>query len=106
MRSFNGGTTSPVIANPHFVQLPVPERGFGSDLNAMVEFILEHGEELRIGCSKRELTTGTAYFFASGIRTMRPTSPGGFAERSLTYPQMMIFSSHEKCEGLERQVRY
>ena len=53
MRSFNGGTTSPVIANPHFVQLPVPERGFGSDLNAMVEFILEHGEELRIGCFKK-----------------------------------------------------
>ena len=54
MGSFNGETTSAVIAGPHFVQLPVPERGFGNELDAMVEFILEHGEELRIGCLKRE----------------------------------------------------
>ena len=50
MPSLNGEISSAIIANPHFVQLDVPERGFGSELDAMVQFCLEHGEEFRIGC--------------------------------------------------------
>ena len=50
MPSLNGETPSAIIANPHFVQLNVPERGFGNELDAMVQFCLEHGEEFRIGC--------------------------------------------------------
>ena len=50
MPSLNGETSSAIIANPHFVQLNVPERGFGNELDAMVQFCLEHGEEFRIGC--------------------------------------------------------
>ena len=45
----NGEISSTIIAKPHFVQLNVPERGFGNELDAMVQFCLEHGEEFRIG---------------------------------------------------------
>ena len=44
----------PFIADPHFVELSVPEGGFGSELDTMVQFYLEHGEELRIGCFRRD----------------------------------------------------
>jgi hypothetical protein len=54
MPSRNGETPSAVIANPYFVQLSVPERGFGNELDAMVQFFLEHAEEFRIGCVRRE----------------------------------------------------
>jgi hypothetical protein len=50
MPSLNGETSSAIIVNPHFVQLNVPERGFGNELDAMVQFCLEHSEEFRIGC--------------------------------------------------------
>ena len=54
MPSLNGAAPSAVIAHPHFVQLGVPERGFGNELDAIVQFFLEHAEELRIGCVQRE----------------------------------------------------
>ena len=50
MPSLNGKTPSAFIVDPHFVQLSVPELGFGCELDAMVQFCLEHGEEFRIGC--------------------------------------------------------
>jgi hypothetical protein len=50
MPSLGGETLSAIIANPHFVQLIVPARGFGNELDAMVQFCLEHSEEFRIGC--------------------------------------------------------
>ena len=50
MPSLNGETPSAFIVDPLFVQLSVPERGFGCELDAMVQFFLEHGEEFRIGC--------------------------------------------------------
>jgi hypothetical protein len=50
MPGLNGGDSSAIITNPHFVQLNVPERGFGNELDAMVQFCLDHGEEFRIGC--------------------------------------------------------
>lgn len=50
MPGLNRKASSAIIANPHFVQLNVPERGFGNQLDAMVQFCLEHGEEFRIGC--------------------------------------------------------
>jgi hypothetical protein len=54
MACANGKIASAVIVNPHFVQLSVPERGFGTELDVMVQFFLEHDEELRIGCFRRE----------------------------------------------------
>ena len=50
MPGLNRKTSSAIISNPHLVQLDVPERGFGRELDAMVQFCLEHGEEFRIGC--------------------------------------------------------
>ena len=50
MPGLNRGASSAIITNPHFVQLNVPERGFGNELDAMVQFCLDHGEEFRIGC--------------------------------------------------------
>jgi hypothetical protein len=51
--SLNGETPSAFIVDPLFVQLSVPERGFGCELDAMVQFCLEHGEEFRIGCFRQ-----------------------------------------------------
>jgi hypothetical protein len=42
------------ITDPYFVELSVPERGFGNELDAMVQFYLEYGEELRIGCFRTD----------------------------------------------------
>jgi hypothetical protein len=53
MPSLNEETLSAIIVSPHFVQLNVPERGFGNELDAMVQFCLEHGEEFRIGCFRQ-----------------------------------------------------
>lgn len=50
MSGLNGATASAGVRNSHFVRLSVPGRGFGSDLDAMVQFCLERGEELRTGC--------------------------------------------------------
>ena len=50
MPCLTGNIPSDFIVDPHFVELSVPEHGFGERLNAMVQFCLEHGEELRIGC--------------------------------------------------------
>jgi hypothetical protein len=40
---------SPIFAGSHCVGVNVPELGFGSDLDAMIQFCWEHGEELRAG---------------------------------------------------------
>lgn len=40
---------SPIFAGPHCVRINVPELGFGSDLDAMIQFCWERGEELRTG---------------------------------------------------------
>lgn len=53
MSYLNGGLAPAIIAGPYFVQLHVPERGFGNELDAMVQFCLEHGEEFRIGCFRQ-----------------------------------------------------
>ena len=50
MPGLNSKTSSAIMANSLFVQLNVPERGFGNELDAMFQFCLEHGEEFRIGC--------------------------------------------------------
>jgi hypothetical protein len=41
--------------NLQFVRLSVPDQGFGSDLDAMVQFCLERGEELRTGCFRTKI---------------------------------------------------
>ena len=46
----DGDTPSTNFGNSHFVRLNVPELGFGSELDAMVQFCLERDEELRTGC--------------------------------------------------------
>ena len=81
MPTLNGEISLTLIANPHFVQLNVPERGFGDELDAMVQFCLEHGEEFRIGCF-RESKGETVFFSASEIRGMRRNSRGALEVRS------------------------
>ncbi|WP_156434068.1 hypothetical protein [Bradyrhizobium retamae] len=53
MPRLKGDLASAIIVNPHFVQLNVPDGGFGSELDAMVQFCLEHGEEFRIACFRQ-----------------------------------------------------
>jgi len=53
MQCNNGHMASTILATPHLVHLNVPERGFGDGLDAMVQFCLRRGEELRTGCSTR-----------------------------------------------------
>ncbi|XIA62892.1 hypothetical protein ACFIOY_26410 [Bradyrhizobium sp. TZ2] len=53
MARSKGELASAIIVNPYFVQLNVPDRGFGNELDAMVQFCLEHGEEFRIGCFRQ-----------------------------------------------------
>jgi hypothetical protein len=50
MSGLNGATASASLRNSHFVRLSVPELGFGSDLDAMIQFCLQRGEKLRTGC--------------------------------------------------------
>jgi hypothetical protein len=50
MPGLNGGTVSTSFAKPVCVRLSVPELGFGTELDAIVQFQLERGEELRTGC--------------------------------------------------------
>ena len=45
---------SAFFVDPHFVELSVPEVGFDEELDAMVQFCLEHGEEFRIGCFRTD----------------------------------------------------
>jgi hypothetical protein len=49
MSGFNGGAVSRSFVKPLYVRLSVPEGGFGSELDAIVQFHLERGEELRTG---------------------------------------------------------
>jgi hypothetical protein len=41
--------------NLQLVRLSVPEHGFGSDLDTMVQFCLQRGEELRTGCFRTKI---------------------------------------------------
>ena len=81
MPRLNGEILSAFIADPHFVALNVPERGFGNELDAMVQFYLEHGEELRIGCFRTDRRDRIVFCFR--IRRMRRSSQGALAERSV-----------------------
>jgi hypothetical protein len=50
MSGLNGGVGSTSFAKPLYVRLSVPEFGFGNELEAIVQYYLERGEELRTGC--------------------------------------------------------
>jgi hypothetical protein len=50
MPGLNGGMVYTRFAKPLYVRLSVPELGFGNELDAIVQFHLERGEELRTGC--------------------------------------------------------
>ena len=63
MPCLNGEAASAFIVNPHFVQLRVPERGFGNELDAMVQFFQERGEELRVGCFRSKPHRGDCILF-------------------------------------------
>lgn len=43
------GEIEAAIPDAHLVQLTMPEYGFGQTLDVMIEFFLEHGEQLRVG---------------------------------------------------------
>ena len=50
MPRLNGGVVFTRFAKPLYVRLSLPEPGFGNELDAIVQFHLERGEELRSGC--------------------------------------------------------
>jgi len=50
MPGLNGGGGPTNFVKPLYVRLSVPERGFGPELDAIVQFHLERGEEMRTGC--------------------------------------------------------
>jgi hypothetical protein len=58
------GTPVAVSVDLLFVQLSVPEDGVGSKLDAMAQFVLERGEELRIGCFRGEVDRRQCAVFA------------------------------------------
>jgi hypothetical protein len=62
MSGFNGGAVSTSFVKPLYVRLSVPARGLGSELDAIVQFHLERGEELRTGGLKSPCrSTGLDY---------------------------------------------
>jgi len=73
MPCLNGKRPSAFIVDPHFDELSARAR-FGEELNAMVQFCLEHGEELATG--------ETAFSFFSEIRGMQGRSQAALAGRS------------------------
>jgi len=75
MPCLTGEIPSAFIADPHFVELSVPERGFGNELDAMVQFYLEHGEELRIGCFRTDRRDRIVFCFRD------PRNAAEFARR-------------------------
>jgi hypothetical protein len=77
MSGLNGGTASANVRNSHYVRLTVPELGFGSELDAMVQFFLERGEELRTGC----ITTKTDHRDWIYFRFHDPNNAKHFAGR-------------------------
>lgn len=81
MPFLNGAIAPTIFANPHCVRLSVPELGFGDDLDAMVQFCLERGEELRTGCFRTRADHRDWMFFASAIRRMRKTSQSVLTEK-------------------------
>jgi hypothetical protein len=65
------------FGKPQFVRLSVPEVGFGGVLDAMVQFCLERGEELRTGCFRKKADQwGWIYFCFPD-----PNNAKDFAER-------------------------
>jgi len=57
------GAPSAFIVDPVFVQLRVPERGLGTELDAMAQFFRERREELRYGCFQSEPRGGVYMLF-------------------------------------------
>lgn len=77
MQCNKGLMAATILATPHFVRLNVPELGFGDCLDALVQFYLQRGEELRTGCS-----TGAEYGDAMIYFCFRdPKNAEDFAER-------------------------
>ena len=86
MSCLNGEIAPTIFAKLHCVRLSVPELGFGDDLDAMVQFCLERGEELRTGCFRTRADHRDWFFSASAIRRIRKTSQSVLAEKFL-YPR-------------------
>jgi hypothetical protein len=63
MPCLTGEIPSAFIVDPVFVQLRVPERGFGTELDAMAQFFRERGEELRSGCFQSKPQGGAYILF-------------------------------------------
>jgi hypothetical protein len=68
---------SSLDGNLQFVRLSVPEHGFGSELDAMVQFCLERGEELRTGCFRTKVDQRDWIYFCFPD----PNNAKDFAER-------------------------
>jgi len=77
MSGLNGGADSASVTNSYFVRLSVPELGFGSDLDAMVQFCLQCGEKLRTGCIRTKADQRDWIYFCFHD----PNNAKHFAER-------------------------
>jgi hypothetical protein len=77
MPCLNGEIAPTIFAKLHCVRLSVPELGFGDDLDAMVQFCLERGEELRTGCFRTRADHRDWIFFCF----RDPQNAEDFAER-------------------------
>jgi hypothetical protein len=100
MPSLTGNIPSDFIVDPHFVELSVPENGFGERLNGMVQFCLEHGEELRIGCFRTGRRDRVLFLFPK----MRGPSRAALAGRSFWQTRMMIQFLCEHRTALDLQL--
>ena len=68
---------SAIIANPHFVQLSLPARGFEDELDGMVQFFRERAEEFRIGFFQTEADRRDCVLFCF----RDPKNAAAFAQR-------------------------
>jgi hypothetical protein len=71
------GEASTNFGKPQFVRLSVPELGFGHELDAIIQFHLERGEELRTGCFRKRTDQRDWIYFCFPD----PRNAKDFAER-------------------------
>jgi len=103
MSGLNGSSVSPSVRNSHFVRLRVPELGFGSDLDAMVQFCLQCGEKLRTGSIRTKVDQQDwIYFCFHDPNNAKHFTRGDSTARCL-YRRQMILPSREQGERLDLQ---
>jgi hypothetical protein len=100
MSCLNGKAVPTILATPRYVRLGVPELGFGTELDAMVPFCRERGEELRnryfrtISDHRDWLTSPSA------VAGMRKTSQGASGWRAAGGGDRAVLAPIERARYL------